>query len=331
VVITHKAQERVTKEELFSKLCDYDVYHMYVPEAKVGVKSAKCPYRTDKHIGSWCLFRADGVILWKDFATGESGNCITLVQKMYNLTYQKALEKIAQDFGIRSSTQDYKRILSQYSKPVIEESKAAFIQIIHREEYTKADIEYWSQYMISTEELLKHKIRSVTELYVNRQKVALGKGERVYAYEYPDGKFKIYRVDQPKGQKWKSNIPCSYVENTEAIGDSKKVLVTKSLKDRIVLSKIVPYPVINVQNEGSSAFTPQILELLKGREVIINYDADPPGVANCKKICDLHKFSYVNIPRILYTEHGWKDVSDWLKGTGSYSDIETFLKSKNII
>jgi DNA primase len=79
-----------------------------------------------------------------------------------------------------------------------------------------------------------------------------------------------------------------------------------------VLAKILPYKCISVQNEGISAFVPEVVERLQQKETIIMYDADDSGVKNCKKICDTHQFRYVNTPRHLLQE-GVKDPSDWVK------------------
>jgi hypothetical protein len=141
---------------------------------------------------------------------------------------------------------------------------------------------------------------------------------------------KIYMPDREKSSKWKSNIPCAYVEGLEKLNGDPRVLITKSKKDRLVLSRIVPYPVLNVQNEGHSGYTAEFRKLLEGRIVTIMYDNDPPGVTNCKKICDAYGYQYVNVPRHLLQE-GVKDAADWVASTGSYEQLQKFMKSKQII
>lgn len=305
------------------------VYSYYIQGVEIG-KKIPSPFRRDRN-PSWSITEKEGSVIWRDWGTDEGGNMVTLIQKLYNLTYDKALTQIAVDMGlIDADGHDMKKqVIPAISDRVPATRKSSLIQVTARSWNSKDD-EYWNRYMIARSELIAEDVHPVQELYIQRVKYPIQPDERVYVYRYPDDRMKIYMPDRVKGEKWKSNIPCAYVEGLERLNGDPRVLITKSKKDRLVLSRIVPYPVLNVQNEGSSCFHEEFRKRLEGREVIVSYDADPSGVANCKKICDTFGYKYVNTPRYLL-EHGVKDWSDWVALTGSMEEAKKFMQEKNVL
>ncbi len=328
-MVIEKQQPRITKEWLFSHIDSYQVFHHYVPNLKIK-QTISSPIRVDK-TPSWRAFPCDGVLLWKDFTTEETGDCVMLVMAMHpGITYNQALEKIANDLGVRVGQSAGTRVIGDH-KRVEEQCKPSLIQVTARKVYTKADKEWWGQYMITPEDLENNGIKSITELWINRQKYHIDKNERVYAYMFPDEKYKIYMPERTKDQgRWLSNISQKYINGFSELNGDPKVLITKSLKDKILLSKIVPYPVLSVQNESGSGFTKEVVEKLSTKEVIVNYDADDPGVTNCKKLCDKYGYQWLNTPRHLLKDK-IKDYTDWVKATGDTKEVEKHLKDKGII
>lgn len=322
------------KQLIDSRLTPYDIIRYYVGnDVKLGVVM-RSPLSGHKHGDRSNSFSIgcskSGRLIWKDHALDKCGGWTDLVADMYGLTYPQVLQKVAGDFGLLVDDTKYQRIVSTYKQPVIEPEHHTLIQVTARSHMRKMDLEYWKQYLITEEELHREQVFSISELYINRQKVIIDKGERVYAYKYPEDRYKIYMVDRPKGERWKMNVSNTHVENLENLNGDAKVLISKSKKDRITLQKIVPYTVLNVQNEGISGYTEEFRKQLEDREVIICYDADDPGVRNCKKICDTYGYRYVNTPRYML-EHEVKDPSDWVKHVGRYDELQEFLHKKNVI
>lgn len=330
MILTKKSQQIDLKELIDSKISEYDIYRYYIgSEIKLNTMM-RSPFHKDKHPSFSIGVSSSGRMVWRDYAMDEKGGWTDMVARMFNLTYPQILEKVCKDMYLLDGKDEHQKIISQYTQPVIE-SRQTLIQVTTKK-FTADDMKYWGSYLIGKEELQKENVYSVKDYYINRVKQVLKKDERCYAYYYEGRGMKIYHPDRTRDEgRWKSSIPCSLVENIENLNGDKRVLITKSKKDRVVLSQIVPYVVLSVQNEGSSGYTEEFRKQLEDREVIICYDADDAGVKNCKKICDTWGYRYVNTPKHLMTEHGWKDPSDWVAGTKSHEPLIEHLKEKMVI
>jgi 5S rRNA maturation endonuclease (ribonuclease M5) len=271
-----------------------------------------------------------GKLVWRDYSADIKGGPFDLAEKMYGITYPQALQKIAKEFGLLDGKDDYKKVISSYQQPVIEESHKTLIQV-RAAKWNQHNLKYWKQYGIDQQELEREEIYPIAEWYLNRHKQVIKQGENCYAYRFPDDRFKIYYPDRSREEgKWKSNVSGQYIEKLAELNGSPKVIITKSRKDRLTLSHIVGIPVINCQNEGSCSFTAEVVDRLKDKEVWVSFDSDSAGVANCKKICDQYGYKYVNTPRSLL-DHNIKDWADWVKHTGSIEEPKQFLTQKGVI
>jgi len=322
-----KKEELISKEFLFSRISDYDVYKYYIGDFTIG-QVRKSPFRKDNN-PSFSIYMKNGKLQHNDFADDRyRGDCIDLVQQLFNLDTKKATQKIAKDFGIAEGKDESARITSQYTKPFIDQKRHSFIQVSTRT-WKKEDAAYWVQFGISKEQLKAEEVYPLKEVFINRKKVRTDKDELFYAYRYEEG-FKIYFPNRPKGERWFSNIPLTKVENIKILDEYNPsvVLLTKSKKDRLVLSKYFPY-VLNVQNETRSCFTPGFVEKLKDRIVWINYDSDEAGVKNCIRITTEFGYRYINVPKV-YLEEGIKDFADLFRAHGEEAVINS-LKEKGLL
>ena len=267
-----------------------------------------------------------GHLRWNDYSLDENGGWSDLVMKMYGITYQQVLQKVCGDFGILQDDTQYQKITSAWKQPVIEPEYHTLIQVIEKRMCAE-DYKYWGQFLIDKDDLQQESIHRVRELYINRHKVSVSDNEKVYGYRYPDERWKIYMPDRPKGEKWKSNIPCSLIEKLAELNGSPRVIVTKSKKDRLTLHHLLQMPVINTQNEGQSCFTEEVVSKLAAKEVFINYDSDPPGKQNSRKITEKFGYRHINVPDH-YTPI--KDFSDMVAVYGKEKVIEHF-KQKELI
>jgi hypothetical protein len=269
-----------------------------------------------------------GNLRHKDFADSSySGSGVEYVQQKYGLSVGDAMRKIAKNFGLLDEDDTtYKEVTSSYTKPVMDQKRYTFIQVKVRK-WEKRDLDYWGQFGISVEELKAEAVYPLSELFINRRRDPFRQDELVYAYKYQTG-FKIYFPQREKGERWKSNIKTSIVENIKILQelDPAVVLITKSKKDRLVLSRYFPY-VMNVQNESRSCFTPEFVEMLRGRDVWINYDSDEAGVKNCTNITSEFGYKYINVPKNYLPV---KDFADLYKEHGEEEVIKV-LKQKNLI
>ena len=285
MVLTRRVDQEITKEAIFQKISSYDVLHMYVPNAKL--KDIICsPLRVDKH-PSWSIFAIDNEILYKDWATGESGDCIRLVEKMFNLDYHKALKKIAGDFFLLNNTEEYKKIITGYSKPILTPKLYCLIQC-GTKRYTAKDKAYWEQCTITPEECKRENIYSLKEdsIYVNRQRIAVTKGELAFGYYKEQGQqWKLLFPEKEKKQKWKTNIPLCTAMHLENLSKDHNSIILKSLKDYIIIQRLYPYCAY-IQNESLAACPEEVAKYItdNSKKVYYSGDSDIPGKAASYKI-----------------------------------------------
>ncbi len=321
-------KQDINLELIYSKIDDYDIYRYYMGDFVIG--RAMCNHhRGDKNPSMVIYVGERGHLFHRDYADErfKGGPFDLLMQLHPGMNYDGALKRVAKDFGIEDSfSQDYKKIVNLYVKPLIDVKRHAVIQVRSRK-WEQADLDYWAEYGISIEDLRREEIYCVKEWSLNRRKQYIRPGELCFAYRYNEG-FKIYYPGRSKDDgKWTSNITTQLVENLAVIKSAQKVLITKSKKDRMVLSRYFG-AVVSVQNESRSSFTDEFLSTLKGKEVWINFDSDEPGVKNCKIVTEEFGFKYINVPR-LYLDEGIKDFADLYKLHDEQPIID-YLKSKGL-
>jgi len=306
---TREVENNITFDKILSIIDDYYIYCYYLDkEVKIN-KPISSPLRKDKH-PSWSLYRSkNGILKYRDFATGESGNIINLVQKLYELNYGQALKKVWQDVVIKkpvSLRRTIKNIEVRTNKENIIEVK--------RKNFTDKDIQYWSKYGISKDLLKEYKIFPIHTFWVNgNQSFTYTDKEPMYAYSIYN-KFKIYRPFSRKLEKWRNNCSTYDIQGLEQLeGTGDLLIITKSLKDVIVL-KTLGFNAIAPQSELSGI--PQIIiDHLKIRfkNIIILFDYDDGGIQGAKKLSEKHSLNIKFIPKKYLDLYQIKDISDFVK------------------
>lgn len=321
-----RKQEAITRKFILDKIDDYSIYRYYFP-SDFKINRPTINILRGEHQASFTIFQGiDGKLHHHDQADDYwKGDCFNLVCQKYGITLYEALCKIAKDFFLVDSPPDaYKVITSQYVKPIVDTKRYSLIQVTTRA-MTVSDYQYWNQFLIDKEDLKREQIYAVKELFLNRKKIPVGVNDKCYAYWYPEG-FKIYMPEKEKTERWISNITTAKVEAREIIPQYEQILITKSKKDRICLSKLVPW-VINVQNETRSCFTDELVEELSGKQVWVNYDSDIAGKKASWRLTEQYGYKHLNVPDIYAPV---KDYSDLIKEHGVQAVIK-HLKEKKII
>jgi hypothetical protein len=84
-----KREETISKDYLFSKINEYDVYRYYIGEFTIG-QSRKSPFHKDNN-PSFSVYMRDGKIQHRDHSDDTfRGDCINLVEQLYNLDIKAA-------------------------------------------------------------------------------------------------------------------------------------------------------------------------------------------------------------------------------------------------
>lgn len=311
---TREAEDNITFDKILNLVDDYFIYCYYLGKEIQINKPISSPLRKDNH-PSWSLYRnRRGILIWKDFATGDSGNVVNLLMQMESLRYHEALKKIWNDVIIHKSVSlrkatDKMKTNTEESKNVIE---------IKKKNYTDKDLEFWGKYHITKDTLKLYKVFPISTFWLNEVQMNFfyTDKEPMYAYSIYD-KFKIYRPYSRRTDKWRNNCSSFDVQGMEQLAENGKLLIiTKSLKDVMVLSEL-GYNAIAPQSENSSI--PKIIMdhlKLRFKRIVILFDYDEGGIQGAKKLSEKYSIPHTFIPKHYLDLYQIKDVSDFIKEFG---------------
>lgn len=304
----------ITLDYILSKVTEYDIYARYIGQFKIGF-IYNSPFREDKN-PSFGIFRSrkSGKLLFKDHGNGECGDVIKFVELYTGLTnYNDILNRIVTDMSITNNTK--LKSIKQY------ESKDTVIGVV-RQDWTDVDKQYWSQFGITKETLIKFNVSSIKYYLCDGIVKGIYKNENpMYAYKVYDH-FKIYRPLADKYTKWRNNLAPYDIQGYEQLPKKGDLLIiTKSLKDVMCLYEM-GYTAISPSSE-STFLTPDVIDALKRRfkRILICFDRDIPGVKNMRKISlktGLNGF-------LVHKKWKAKDISDAVKLNG-FEVIKNWLK-----
>lgn len=328
---------RVTPEDILEKITPYDIYRFYLGNFTIG-KSFKSPFHRDRH-PSFSVRRSktSGELYHIDYSHGEyTGSCFKLVMQLWNLSFEEALEKVDNDFGLGiggGRTRDYVKICSQWEEPPAEKKKYCHILVVTRP-MTLSELSYWNQYHLSADDLKRGEVYGIQKVYMNRRLAPNYSRGPQFAYRSEiEGKdhWKIYRPKAVKGEKFfPNNIPTHYIEDLERMRGAEKTLVTKSRKDRMVCRKILD-TVCSTQNESPGSILDEDAEFLQSEcgKIFIGFDNDEPGKKASRHYTATYGWQHINVPDP-YGKQGLTDFSDMAKAFGLGS-VEAHFRLKGLL
>lgn len=320
-MISAGRQTTVGKQGLLEIVDECSLAGLYL-----GVRKLPCvitsPLRVDNH-PSFSLYTRDGkTVYYRDFATGEKGSFLELLQKLWGLDYDKVIDRIYKDIDNPSSI---KVDLLNHNKPILKSlDETTTILECKTREWRDYDIEYWESYGI-TLEWLKY-----ADVYPISHKIIIKDGKRMvfpadklsYVFvHHKDNKvqLKIYSPYNTKGFKWSSNLDRSVWSLWDKIPETgDNLIISSSLKDCLNIMSNLGIPAICLQGEGYIP-KPHVIQQLKDRykNIIIFYDNDYSTLVNsghkdAEILCKEYGFSMIEIPAIYES----KDPSDLYKKHG---------------
>lgn len=281
----------LTKEDILSKISEEDIFRKYSDFQEVGKKFFS-PFKKER-TPSCLVHPISNYLYFKDFSSGKTGNCLSLVMELENCTYQEALVIIKKDFNIKKDFSS--RLIS--NKEYIPKITNIKIRSI---DWNSKYLEYWEQYGISKETLIKFNIKPISHYWINydRFKVEFG-----FAYILQD-KFKIL---QPYDELWKwiSNTNKDIVQGIEQLDYPKDIIVTSSLKDVAIIWEQLKIQAI-APNSENTMLPNWVIEKLKQLNTTIWFNSDEAGYLGASKYKD--DFRIFN-----HNEELGKDPSDCVK------------------
>ena len=327
ITSTKKTTLSVKREDI--SLTDEDIIRRYLGIDKFPC-SIQSPLREDDYRPSFSMKRKDDTIIWKDFGTGETGNAVTLMAKIWHVNYSEALLKIKLDTDHRIPRAS---LIHRYNGK-LHLTNDSSIKVKVRE-WKDWDKEFWGSFGIPTDFASWCNVFPVSHAFFTRieedgkkHTVTVPMDKYAYAYfEWKDGKESI-KLYQPYSQtmKWLSKHDASVWDLWKHAflfakkKSNKELIITSSRKDAMCLWYNLSVPAMSLQGEGYIP-KPQVMqEVLDTFEnVYIWYDndfthwKDNPGQDNAKKIIEMYP-SVKNI--CIPDEYQAKDPSDLVKTKG---------------
>jgi hypothetical protein len=248
---------------------------------------------------------------FKDFSSGNQGNCWNLVQHLYNLSFGEAAAKIINDYQVytKNNTVSEKRELVIHDK-----FKVVDYEMRH---WNTLDQQYWMMFKISSGQLDRYNVVPLEFFTMEKEEIDSTMTsftfKRPYMYGYFRNDGSLYKIYMPKNTDKKFIKVENYIQGTEQLKyDCKYLIITSSLKDLMCFNKlgISNVEAIAPDSENTMIGEKSIGELkLKYHKIIVLFDNDEPGI----KAAERYKIKY-GLNHILLPME--KDLSDSVKMHG---------------
>lgn len=324
---------KLTKDLILQRLSEETImeYYLGISITKGLVKS---PFRNDKHPTCAFFRNPSGELIFKDFSGDFYGNCFSVVMRKYNCSFYKALQIIANDFGIVKS--NYITTSSQpirYSNKKFKDSKPCDIRVTIQP-FTEEELSWWKEYGITEKTLKLFNVFSCKYLFLNGELFQTSnKKNFIFGYYYGKGEDEreLWRIYFPKQRDFRflSNWKHNLVQGSKQLPDKGEfVVITKSMKDVMCLYELGVTAI--APNSETLFINEKQLEVLKNRfqKIVVLYDQDRAGKYNMAKIRRKYpELSYLVIPE----SYKAKDISDFFKKYGKEKTLDIIKEAKNYI
>lgn len=318
-------------KDIINEIGEINIFRYYVPNLKINQVSLSV-FRKENH-PSFLVYEKEGKIKYKDFGScNYKGDCIDLVCQLYSLNKHEAIIKIQEDFGLLkpNSSQELKKVIDSLPISKITKKKTAPDIVVATRSFNSEELSYWNDYYQDIEDLKREHIFVPKKIWINKVPLILKSTELTFCYYYPEiDKWKLYKPFAPKDRKWMGNVPLQTSWGLENIDKEQNTIVTKSLKDYMIVRKIYNY-VVGVQNESLAAFSEEFANNLTmgSKKVYYAGDSDIPGKAASYLITENFKWKHLNPPDKYLPEI--KDWADLAKEKG-IEKVYNHLMKKNLI
>lgn len=300
----------VSLEDIHRVATEADLAYHYLGVVKIPCL-IKSPLRADKK-PSFGLFSPDGEkVTYKDFSTGERGGIIGLLQKIWGISFQDALERIHNDFHNFNGSAEI--VMSHHSPVSISRGNNDVVMECRTRKWRDYDIEYWESYGITLPWLKYANVYPISHKIItkNNKRYVFGADKYAYAFvEFKEGRvtLKIYQPFNRSGFKWSSKHDRSVISLwTKVPKTGERVCICSSLKDALCLWANTGIPSLAIQGEGYSISETAVIELKKRFDKVdILFDNDKAGLEDAEKLSKTTGFNNIVLPKI----NGQKDISD---------------------
>lgn len=281
----------------------------------------KSVFNPSERTPSMCIyFKPDkDKYYYKDFSTDNGGDCVDLVQKILGIdTRLNTMHKIVRDYNefVLHNNGGYDiQVFKQYNKYKIDRYEVR--------QWNTLDKSYWSKYGIGSRLLEHYNVKPLSTYTMFKEddgiyKVLNIEGSNIYGYFKKDGT--LVKIYQPKVQKKKFLKVKDYVQGSEQLSNSSKLIIVSSLKDGMCLKKMYPEIDFLAPDSENTMIKKEYLDDISKnyQKCYILFDNDEAGNRATLKYLD--QFTYLEA---LYLQLS-KDISDSVMDH-SYPEVKSIL------
>lgn len=250
---------------------------------------------------------------FKDFSTGKSGDGVTLVQELFNLTTRgEAAHKIIEDYNqfVLTNKEDYS--LREFKKQ--QKYKVTSFEI---RSWNTLDQKYWTKYHISSKKLEKYNVKPLGSYTMTKEEngevkeLTVTGRHYIYGYFREDGS--LYMIYQPMVTDCKFIRTRDYIQGTDQLTFKVPYLVIcSSLKDLMAFDSLRYSNAEAVAPNSENTLIPDHVingYKLKYKNICVLFDNDQAGADAAKKYADKYHLPKVELKLS-------KDLSDSIKDHG---------------
>ena len=263
-------------------------------------------------IPSMFIYFKDDKYKFKDFSSGNQGDSVELVKKLFNLsTRGQAISRIISDYQtyVNHNNLPIVKSIKHYDK-----WKVRNFEIRH---WNTLDEKYWVNFKIDSKTLTHYNVFPL-EFFVMTREDEEGnlksiKFNKPYTYGYFKENGDLYKIYMPKNLDKKFIKVQNYLQGYEQLTfKTKYLIITSSLKDLMVFNKL------NIQNieavapdSENTIIHHQTMNKLKSKydKIIVLFDFDIPGQLAAEKYKNRYDLNHILLPLE-------KDLSDSVKKFG---------------
>lgn len=344
-------RKELSLENVYEKISEESIFTHLIPNANFKTNFSV----RSKNGGSASITSYGGKLYFKDFKDTMQPKAETWIQYVCRREglnadtkegYLKALDWINSAFNLGLKPLGDSVIVEQkfklntnYVKPNYEKETIKTKIEVKRSNWTIKDLEYWNQFGITKEWLIRKRIAPISHYWITNPKK--GNMRKLFevghklAFVYPYGKNEngvyIFKIYMPGSDyKWVSNCGHDIIENWRFIKERKEnLIIQSSFKDTIVMEifrddhLVLPnYDIIAPIAEGIW-FRDWNLIRSSYKKIVLygNNDwdeKDNPGLAYARKWCKKYHIPFITNP-------DWaraSDISDYRRDRGELRTLE---------
>lgn len=292
---------QINQENVWSSLFGFDV--------RIG-KHFVNPWRSDNSPGCY-LYESNGVIRLCDFGSRDLFHTMDIcsaVMYINNISFSQSLSFIKDNYLFTQP------VSNSYEQNKYINSFEFFLQVIPRASFdcpiwVKADKALWEVIEVDRDDLYEEDVWPVHSFRMNSHNdpytVKKYNAQAPSYVTFIDGLSKIRLYGRDK-IRFISNFTSNTIGGKMPIENTKRLIVTKSLKDYFVFTKI-GFQCRYIHNEGVLLTNTLINFLNKFDEVIFFMDNDSTGMYNAKRYAGLVKNGVAAYLPEIFSVQGIKD------------------------